>query len=386
MHDVVIVGAGPAGSTLAYRLASGGLKVALLEKEHFPRVKPCGGGLDGVFFQHLPPGMSVEEVIEARVDTTVARYQGGHEREYHLPVPMCMAQRTRLDEHLARQAAEAGADLAEGAEVTQLLRGAACWAIGTKDGGFYQAPIVVGADGALGPVARLAGISQYPYHREVFLASEWDVGVTGQNHKDWQSRMLIDMSVVPLGYGWIFPKRDHLNIGFGVPQKFGKKLNAMTKMFADKRSGLTYERRAKHGHWIPFAPVGAPMVKDGVLLVGDAGGFVDPTTGAGISWGVKSSAVAARHILRAVETADVGALCPFQADAEELQRELQAGIALRNLLILSLALRRRPWDSAFKTVIRCLCAQETYLEWAANHPWRYKLGNFLQRTIVKRLM
>lgn len=394
MYDVIIVGAGPAGSTLAYRLASGGLKVALLEKEHFPRVKPCGGGLDGVFYQYLPEGMSVEHVIEARIDTSVVRYQGGHHREYPMPVPMYMAQRLRLDKHLARQAAQAGAELVEGAEVAAMEHfdiragehAARFWQVNTKDRQTYQAPIVVGADGAFGPVAKLAGIPQYPDHREVFLASEWDVEVTDQDHMDWRGKLLIDISVSPLGYSWIFPKHDHLNIGFALPKKFGKRLNAITQRFADERSGLTYQRRSKHGHWIPFSVPGAPVVKNGVILVGDAGGFVDPTTGAGISWGVKSSAMAEVAIRNAVEAEDVTQLSLFQNNADAMQRDLEAGKALRNLLILSFALTHRNWDSVFTTALRCICGQQTYLEWAAEHPWQFKLGNFVQRTLVKRLM
>jgi len=386
MHDVIIVGAGPAGSTLAYRLASEGLKVALLEKEHFPRVKPCGGGLDGVFFQYLPEGMSVEEVIEARIDTSVVRYQGRNQREYPMPAPMYMAQRTRLDEHLARQAAEAGADLVEGARVSQLDRVMGCWSVWTREGGFYQAPIVVGADGALGVVADLAEIPQYPDHRIVFLASEWDVDVEDRDHAEWHSKVLIDISVNPLGYSWIFPKDDHLNIGFALPKKFGKRLNAITQRFADERSGLTYQQRSKHGHWIPFATPGAPVVKDGVILVGDAGGFVDPTTGAGISWGVRSSAEAEFPIRWALETNNLDHLRQFQLNANLLQRELEAGMALRNLLILSFALRHRNWDSVFETALRCICGQQTYLDWAKEHPWQFKLGNFVQRSLVKRLM
>lgn len=393
MHDVIIVGAGPAGSTLAYRLASGGLKVALLEKEHFPRVKPCGGGLDGVFYQYLPDGMTVDHVIEARIDISAVRYQGRNHREYPMPVPMYMAQRLRLDKHLARQAAQAGAELVEGADVVSLehfavrVPGVApFWQATTKDRQTYQAPIIVGADGAFGVVAKLAEIPQYPDHREVFLASEWDVAVTDQDHMDWRGKLLIDISVNPLGYSWIFPKYDHLNIGFALPKKLGKKLNGITQRFADERSGLTYERKSKHGHWIPFAVPGAPVVKNGVLLVGDAGGFVDPTTGAGISWGVKSSAFAEIPIQNAVRTGDVEQLNLFQDSADAIHRDLEAGKALRNLLILSFAITHRNWDSVFTTALKCICGQQTYLEWAAEHPWQFKLGNFVQKALVKRLM
>src|SRR5919199_5800441 len=115
--DVIVVGAGPAGSTTAYRLARAGARVLLLERERFPRDKPCGGGLTERALRLLP--FSVEPVVEATVDTLEARLRYGQRFERRSGSGLAvMTQRRRLDAYLAEQAAAAGAELRENARVT----------------------------------------------------------------------------------------------------------------------------------------------------------------------------------------------------------------------------------------------------------------------------
>src|SRR5205809_3854236 len=114
--DVAIVGAGPAGSTAAYRLACAGVRVLLVDKAVFPRDKPCGGGVTGRAARLLPFSLDpvVEDVVE-RVEIRL-RYGARFERRAERPVVL-MTQRRRLDHFLIERAAEAGADVRDGVRV-----------------------------------------------------------------------------------------------------------------------------------------------------------------------------------------------------------------------------------------------------------------------------
>ena len=109
-YDVLIVGAGPAGSATAIHLARGGARVLLADRARFPRDKPCGGGVTGRALRQAP--CAIDPVVEHVVDTFELRldYRRSFERECGEPL-ILMTQRRRLDAYLAEQAAAAGAEL-----------------------------------------------------------------------------------------------------------------------------------------------------------------------------------------------------------------------------------------------------------------------------------
>src|SRR5204862_2840548 len=165
--DAIVVGAGPAGSTTAYRLARAGARVGLVDRARFPRDKPCGGGLTLRAVRELP--FSVEPVVEDRVHTFELglRYARRWSRRADEPLVL-MTQRRRLDAFLAEQAAAAGAEFRDGVKVTGVDPGGSV----TLDGERFDADVVVGADGANGVTARSLGL---PAH-EHGVALEGNVG------------------------------------------------------------------------------------------------------------------------------------------------------------------------------------------------------------------
>jgi len=300
-YDVAVVGGGPSGSTAAAILADAGMTVVLLERRRlkngkYDRLKPCGGGLDALFWEMLAPSIPVEEAQQAIVEhwiyNLVARYGGKHETEYRRDQPFfAMGMRDRIDGYLATKAVECGVELIS-AKVEGLRR--------SPKGGYrvegaeVSAKYVIGADGAYGVTAKSLGIEG---RRQVFLASEHEVDVAEPSMwEGWAGRSLIDVGRYPLiGYNWIFTKAyPHLSIGWGMPRRMGSKLNSMTsKIFAD--NGVCGEVK-RTAHWIPFYK-GGPIAQDRALLVGDAAGLCNPSNGAGISWGMKSAHCAAAAIL-----------------------------------------------------------------------------------------
>jgi choline dehydrogenase-like flavoprotein len=130
-HDVIVIGAGPAGSTAAYRLARAGADVLLLDRARFPRDKPCGGGVTGRAARLIP--FSIDSVVEHVVTHADLRLRYGrtHARGSGMPL-VYMTQRRLLDQHLAERAADAGADFRDGVRVIDVA--AADGTVAVSDG------------------------------------------------------------------------------------------------------------------------------------------------------------------------------------------------------------------------------------------------------------
>src|SRR5262245_1223324 len=151
-YDAIVVGAGPAGSTAAYRLAKAGAGVLLLDRARFPRDKPCGGGVTGRAARLLP--FSIEPVVEHVVSAVDLRLSYGKTLARGNGVPrVYMTQRTRLDQFLVEKAVEAGAELREGVKVGELE---------VRDGSVsvegFEGQALIGADGVNGVTARTLGL------------------------------------------------------------------------------------------------------------------------------------------------------------------------------------------------------------------------------------
>ena len=290
--DVLVVGAGPAGSATAMRLARGGAKVLLADKARFPRDKPCGGGLTGRALRYAP--CDVSPVVEHVVDRFVLRagYAGRVARASETPL-ILMTQRRRLDAFLVEQAAAAGAEVRDGAGVAEL----------TLDGGSAtarvgKAPVrathVVGADGANGVVARSAGLGEGIL---CGVALEGNAAWGALEASPYARTAWVELGVVPGGYGWVFPKGEHANLGVGGWLDEGPRLRAHLARLAAAHGVDPAELTDVRGHRLPSRAIGAPCARDRVLLVGDAAGLVDPLSGDGIYEAFVSARLAAEAIL-----------------------------------------------------------------------------------------
>jgi geranylgeranyl reductase family protein len=272
-YDVIVVGAGPAGSTTAYRLARAGARVCLLDRARFPRDKPCGGGLTLRAVRELP--FSVDPVVEDRVHTLELglRYARRWSRRAAEPLVL-MTQRRRLDAFLAEQAAAAGAEFRDGAKVTRVDPDGSV----RLDGERLDADVVVGADGANGISARSLGL---PAH-EHGVALEGNVGYGRVSRERFAGRAVVELGAVPGGYAWVFPKGDHVNVGVGGWQSEGPRLRERLRELCDAYGIDEAEVRDLRGHRLPMRGASRRQVEGRVLLVGDAAGLVDPLSGDGM--------------------------------------------------------------------------------------------------------
>jgi geranylgeranyl reductase family protein len=290
--DVLVAGAGPAGSAAALRLASGGARVLLADRAVFPRDKPCGGGLTGRALRHAP--CDVLPVVEHVVDRFTLRLRYGRRftRRHREPL-ILMTQRRRLDEHLVAQAVSAGAVFRDGCRVGGLQPdGLGVTARVGADR--IRADVLVGADGANGAVARSVGLGGEIVHG---VALEGNVPWEALDRSSFDATAWIELGSVPGGYGWVFPKGEHANLGVGGWGSEGSRLRLHLAGLARAHGVKVEALRDVKGHRLPMRRLGASPAARRVLLVGDAAGLVDPLSGDGIYEGFVSARLAAAAIL-----------------------------------------------------------------------------------------
>lgn len=291
--DVVVIGAGPAGSATAYRLAAAGGSVLLADRALFPRDKPCGGGLTRRALRELP--VPIEPVVEDRVSRLELRlaYRDRTRFERASTEPLiAMTRRSRLDAFLAAHAAEAGADFRDGVRVSVLKVGERC--VWLEVGGRrVEAAAFVAADGANGTARRALGLGE-PRDHAVALEGTLPYGLVPRER--YAGRAIVELGTVPGGYGWVVPKEDHINVGIGGWEREGPRLRERLARLCAAH-GFPAELRDVRGHRLPMRMPGAPLARGRVLLVGDAAGLVDPLTGDGMYGAFLSARLAAEATL-----------------------------------------------------------------------------------------
>ena len=291
-YDVLVVGAGPAGSSTAIHLARAGARVLLVDRARFPRDKPCGGGLTGRALKRIPVDPS--PVVERDVDRFELRLRYGSRfaRTHGAPL-IRMTRRRRLDTFLAEQAAAAGAAFRDGVRVE---------ALGTDDAGVtarvggdtVRAGVLVGADGANGVVARQLGIDESIVRG---VALEGNVALDALRGEDLERTAVIELAVLPGGYGWVFPKSDHANLGVGGWGSEGPRLRDHLARLARAHGVAPDSLTELRGHRLPMRRLGTPAGRGRALLVGDAAGLVDPLSGDGMYEAFVSARLAADAIV-----------------------------------------------------------------------------------------
>jgi geranylgeranyl reductase family protein len=258
-YDVAIVGAGPAGSTAAYHLATAGASVLLLDKAKFPRDKPCGGGVTGRAARLLP--FSIEPVVEDAVDRLECGLRYRHRFTRHARGPLAyMTQRRRLDHFLLQKAAEAGAEVREGE---------------TADARELDARIVIGADGCNGRSAKQLELADGVVHG-VALEANYPY------ERRYAGAMVLEIAVIRGGYGWIFPKGDHVNVGVGGNGEEGPKLRAELRRMCEAYEIDPDAARETRGYRLPLRLPGTQLARGTTAVIGDAAGLVDPFSGDGM--------------------------------------------------------------------------------------------------------
>src|SRR5436309_11606506 len=297
MHDIIVVGMGPAGSAAAAELARAGLSVLGLEGKPMPRYKVCGGALSARTDQILGP--DYHSLVEETIHRVRFQFAGAEAFEVSSPEPMAyMVMRDRFDAYLCGKAREAGAEIRDNERVVTVRECADGVEVETERER-YRAKVVVGADGANSVVARALSAGR---RGRVVGGLEGEVPWNGASSCLAPGTIVLDLGVVAGGYGWVFPKERRLSVGVAGLQ--GRHHNPRSAYQGFVRAepvlgGL--EVPDGLGHPIPLyggkAAEQHPLTTSRSLLVGDAAHLVDPVLGEGIYYAILSGRMAAASIV-----------------------------------------------------------------------------------------
>ncbi len=286
-YDVIVVGAGPAGSTVAFHLVKAGFKVALVDqRKKIGTPKQCGEAITGHILEEL--GINVKPNWISRQTNSVFVGSPGKGGVTVWPPDSkgYVLDRKIFDEDLAFQAQDAGAKLMLGNKFISFENQ---HLLNFSNSSILNGRIIIGADGPLSQVRKFFGFSPFSF----IFGLQYEIKTEIENPDTL--RFFLSKDIVKDGYAWLFPKAETLNIGLGSTSimKLKPILGALVKQLdLNKKRVLEV-----NGGLIPLTNHIVPCVKDNVLLVGDAAGHANPLTGGGIPMALFDGQLAAKTVI-----------------------------------------------------------------------------------------
>ncbi|MEI6433491.1 MAG: geranylgeranyl reductase family protein [Bacteroidota bacterium] len=327
--DVIIAGAGPAGSIAAYQLAKAGVSVQILEKSEFPRYKVCGAGLTHKILSEIP--FDVSPVVETKIHTFI--FSSGFDKVFsrtsEYPLIYC-TMRDKFDGYLLEKAVEAGAKVQFGEKVTSVELHDSYVNVFTRNRTFTSF-LVIGAEGATGAVARSAKLWK---DIKPGLAWEAEIRVDAISLKRYSDTVFLDWGAFPGGYGWVFPKGDHLSLGVGGPASLSKWMMDYYQKFLIylEKSGIAVIETTSLKSWsIPVRVKRGNFHNGRAIVAGDAAGLTDPLTGEGIYYAIRSGKLAAEACISYLNCSAPSLLSYSKAVNQDLMTELLEANRIKNL-------------------------------------------------------
>lgn len=310
--DVIVVGAGPAGCAAAYDIAAAGLRVLLLDRKAFPRLKPCAGALTIKAVKRLRYSIApVMKWVARDLEVTL----NGRGRSFHGDHPIAvMTVRQELDAFCLEQTLRKGALFERIEDVTGITESQDGVMLTTSDGEHLQCGHLIGADGVNSRVRRLLGYG--PVAKAVALEGE-----VASPRGGAPPPMRFDFGHVPGGYGWVFPKGGHLNVGLytqGADRQVTKK-----DLVAYAGRALGAERVERMiGYPVGIGGETYHAGTQRIFLAGDAAGMSERLLGEGIHNALKTGQLAA-HAIIAAANGESGAWARYSTELEAVRRDLK---------------------------------------------------------------
>lgn len=323
-YDVVVVGAGPAGSVAAWRAAENGANTLLIDKFKLPRFKLCGGAVAGWIMKKFDVP---EEVVENRgVEMIMCRPPKYKKEKFPTPTPQGLVCRSKFDYWLTEHALNAGVELLDETRVLKVLKeGDTVKGIELENGEKIKSDIVIACDGATSRIARTAGFWEKWFKGGetwkdymafcVGLEMRLDKDLINERFGEGHIWFFLGKKVAPLGYGWVFPKTkiDILSVGLGTfMPTLEKKPTEYIKYFVTEHP-IASEMLADAeivkscGAYIPYRKAFRPSYANGIMVAGDSAGMVNPINGEGIFYAMRAGQIAGRTAAEAVKEKDFSA-------------------------------------------------------------------------------
>lgn len=297
--DVTVIGAGPSGSTTARTIAKCGFDVILVEKDEYPgKTNVCAGGIPKSLIKDLKLNSNVVE-------------KDIRGRKYFFPwgfknttIDHITVDRHVFDKAIANKAVEEGVKLLTNTQIKDVSIESDKVCLSYEEG-IIESKLIVFADGPNTLAYRKLGIGFKPEPKNTFLSVACEV--------KWEDNPLDKMEfyfgsdIIPWGYGWIFPKRNTVNVGVGClysAYKSNSNLIKSLNYLLQKHETLNEKEIVwQSSALIPAAPA-RKIFSERILIVGDAAGMVDPMYGAGINYGINGGKLAGKIAIESLETDD----------------------------------------------------------------------------------
>jgi len=332
--DLIVVGSGPAGSAAATVAARGGLRVALVDRSAFPRDKLCGGAVTGRCVGYLDTifGQPVAPDLFRTLTRLRLAYQGETMGLIKDAPPLHLTMRREFDAALHRHAVRAGAQVFAPVRIAQI--DTAQTRLHLADGRVLEGALIIGADGCNSATARaLYGRPFDP--ADVSFALEVEVA----RRKGALRIVEIDLAAAHWGYGWVFPKAKSVTIGVGGMHLRNPDMKAHMRAYLEAFVPPDEAEAAMQGCKGAFLPAGVYRKVPGagrVLLAGDAAGLVDPVTGEGIAWAMRSGQLAGEACVQAMQSGTPeAALGLYGKELAYVQREIDRARQIQKLIFFS---------------------------------------------------
>jgi geranylgeranyl reductase family protein len=287
MYDLIVVGGGPAGSSAALMAARKGLQVLLLEKEIFPRYKPCGGAISNQALSYLgfklPDDIIERDIFGARVHYNQRSVEVSKDDRVAVLVT-----RSKFDDYLLKQAESAGVDVQTGKKVLEYIEGHDEVQVVLPDRG-VSAKFLIIAEGSQGNLK--LRIRRQDKKSEYALCLVTEIP-TSQEESENRILRPIDIYFGPIGmgYGWVFRHRGYLSVGIaGVASTMQNPRNTLNEFLKERGLGCDCAVKA---HKLPAGGIGRILAGARVVLCGDSAGLVDSFYGEGVKYAIRSGQLA----------------------------------------------------------------------------------------------